>query len=198
MLTETYAPGRPDQSTRAGGVILVTISILAAILIAAGLIYAAGTGERHKAALAAAECEPNRSPSGLPCTTMPMLVSRYMTITTPAVQQLTADMAAYAANERHNLAAAKAALRAELTSETAMDASLGRFPFPAAVAPIAAALVLADHARARVIAQQARSTSLSRLRSFDHRSKAANAAVQTEMKLLRTALETRPTASQEP
>lgn len=198
MLNETYAIGRPDQSTRAGGVILATVSILAAILVAAGFIYAAGTGERHKAALAAAECEPNLSPSGLPCTTVPMLVSRYLTITTPADQQLNADEAAYAANERHDLAAAEAALRAELTSETSLDASLGRFPFPAAVAPVATALVQADHARVRLIAQQARSTSLSQLRSFNHRSKAAGAAVQTEMKLLRRALDARPTASQEP
>jgi hypothetical protein len=198
VLTETYAQGRPDQSTRAGGFIVLTVSILAAILVAAGLIYALGTGQRHQAALAAAECEPNLSPSGLQCTTMPMLVSRYRRMTTPAVQQLTADMAAYAASERHNLAAAKAALRAEVTSENALDTGLGRFPFPAAVAPIGAALVRADHARARLIAQQARSTSLSQLRSFDHRSRAANAAVQTQMKLLRTALETRPRASQEP
>jgi hypothetical protein len=198
VLTETYATGRPEQGTRAGGVILVTVSILAAILVAAGLVYAAGTGGRHRAALAAAECEPNLSPSGLPCTTVPMLVSRYVTIATPAVQQLNADEAAYAANARHDLTAAKAALRAELMSATALDASLGRFPFPAGVAPIATALIRADHARERLIAQQVRSTSLSQLRSFNHRSKAASTAVRAELKLLRRAVAARPTASQEP
>ena len=65
---ETYARGGQEQTT-AGSVILVAISLLTAFLVIAGLGYAAGTGGRHKAALAAAGCEPNLSPSGLQCTT---------------------------------------------------------------------------------------------------------------------------------
>ena len=48
----------------------------------AGLAYAAGTGGRHKAALAFAQCEPNLSPSGLQCTTVQMLTRQYTAIMT--------------------------------------------------------------------------------------------------------------------
>lgn len=196
-MNETYARGGREHQT-AGSVTLVVISFLAAVLVIAGLIYAAGTGERHKAALAAAGCEPNLSPSGLQCTTVRMLTSRYMTITTPVIQQLNTDLAAYSAKERHDLAAAETALRAELASENAFDASLARFPFPPSTAPIAKALIQANHGRAKLTAEQARSSSLTRLRSFNDRVKDASTTVKTEMKLLRKALDSRPTASQEP
>jgi hypothetical protein len=196
-VSDTYPRGGQEQTT-AGGVILVAVSILAAVLVIAGLIYATGTSERHKGALAAAGCEPNLSPSGLPCTTAQMLASRYMTIAAPAIQQVNADMAAYTANERHHLAAAEAALTAEATSENTFDTSLARFPFPPAIAPVAKALIQAGQARAKLAAKQARSPSLTRLRSFNERVKVASAAVQAEMKLIRKDLDSRPTASQEP
>jgi hypothetical protein len=177
---------------------LVIISSVAAVLVLAGLYYATGVGQRHKAALAAAECEPNLSPSGLQCTTVRMLVRQYGKITTPAIQQLNADVAAYTANETHNLAAAKAALRAEVTLASALDASLARFPFPPAIAPTAKALIRAIHARVTLTAKQARSASLARLRKFNVRVKAASAAVQAEMKLMGKIIATRPTVSQEP
>jgi hypothetical protein len=196
-MSETYARGAQEQTT-AGGVILVVISFLSAVLVIAGLAYAAGTGERHQAALAAAGCEPNLSPSGLPCTTAQMLAREYMKITTPAIQQLNTDVAAYTANERRHLVAAKAALSAEVTLEDALDTRLGHFPFPAAIAPVAKALIRANHARAKLTTEQARSSTLTQLRSFNGRVKVASVAVRTEMKLLRTALDSRPTASQEP
>ena len=201
-MSDTYALGGPakisTEQPRTDSVIVVVISALAAVLVIAGLSYAAGTGERHRAALAAAGCEPNLSPSGLPCTTAQMLVSRYLTISTPVIQQLATDMAAYTANERHHLAAAEAALTAEVTVEKAFGTSLARFPFPPAIAPMAKALIQANQARARLTAEQARSSSRSRLRSFNHRVKAAGRAVRTEMKIVRKALGSPPTASQEP
>jgi hypothetical protein len=192
-----HAPGDRTQAT-AGGVIVVLASLLSAVLVIAGLIYATGTSERHKAALAAAGCEPNLSPSGLQCTTAAMLTRRYLAITARATQQLKTGMAAYAAGEGRALAAAEAALSAEVAVENAFDTSLARFPFPPAVAPIAKALIQADRARAALTAQQARAPSLTRMRSFNHRVTAADVAVRTEMKLTLKALESRPTASQEP
>jgi hypothetical protein len=177
-----------QERMTAGGVILMASSFLAAVLVIAGLTYATGTPERHDAALAAAGCEPGLSPSGLPCTTAPMLASQYMAIMTPASQQLNADVAAYTANERHHLAAAEEALTAEVTSEHAFDTSLAGIAFPPAVVPIAKALVQADQARAELIAEQARSSSLSQLRSFNHRVRVADAAVQTDMNLILKAL----------
>jgi hypothetical protein len=196
-MSETYASGA-RQETRADSVMTVAISVLAAVLVIAGLIYAIGTGGRHKAVLAAAGCEPNLSLSGLQCTTVQMLTSRYMAITTPAIQQLNTDVAAYTANERHHLGAAEAALRAEVTSASAFGTSLARFPFPPTIAPAAKALVQAIRARVKLTAEQAQSSSLTQLRSFNGRVNVAGATVETEMKLIRRALASRPTANQEP
>jgi len=196
-MSEISASGG-EQDTLAGRAILTAISFLAAALVTAGLLYAGSTGERHKAALAAAECEPNLSPSGLQCTTVQMLNSEYMAIATPAILQLNIDEAAYTTSERRNLAIAKVALAAEMTSERALDARLASFPFPPAVLPIARALIQANQARAMLTAEQARSSSLARLRSFDHQIDVASASVQMEMTLIRKALNSRPTADQEP
>jgi hypothetical protein len=223
---QTYARGGQDQ-TRAGGVILMVTGLVAAVLVIAGLIYATGASGRHKAALAAADCAPSLFISGLPCTTQQMVISRYEGIVTPASKQLNADTAAYRANERHNLVAAEAALTAEQATEQALDNSLAAVaftpqnratalalitnavstgnPVPSAavtftpqVTVISDALIQADRALVKLIAEQARSSSLTRLRSFDHRVQVASAAVQTDMKLLRKAVATPPTANQEP
>jgi len=225
-MSETYSNRRHERTT-AGGVILVASSVLAAFLVTAGLIYAVGASGRHKAALAAAGCEPSLFISGLPCTTQQMLISQYEGIVTPASKQLTADMAAYHANERHNLVAAEAALTAELATEQALDNSLAAVtftpqnrakanalitnaesngnPVPLAavtftpqITVIADALVQANQALATLIAEQARSSSLRQLRSFNHRVQVASAAVQADMKLLAKAVAAPLTANQEP
>ena len=223
---ETYAEDGEDR-TKAGSVILLITSCLAAVLVMAGLLYATGTNGRHKAAAAAAGCEPSLFISGLPCTTQQMVISQYEGIVTPAVTQLNADMASYRANERHNLVGAEAALTAALERVEALDNSLAAVMFtpqnsatalsliteaasdgtpvpsaatilPSPVTPMANALVQADQALATLLAEQARSASLRELRSFNHRVQVAYAAVQTDMKLLRQGLGAPITASQEP
>jgi hypothetical protein len=184
--------GAGQGQTTAGAVILMVSSALAALLVIAGLVYATGTGQRHQAALEAAGCEPGLSPSGLQCTTQHMLTSQYLAILTPASQQVNADMAAYTASERHDLAAAEAALAAEVTSQKAFGTSLAGIEFPPAVTPIAKALVRADQALVKLIAAQARSSTLTGLRSFNHRVQVARAAVQTGMKLMLKALHSPP------
>jgi hypothetical protein len=198
-MSATYAR-RGVEHTTFGGVIVVSISILAFVLVTAGLYYAAGTGERHKVALAAAGCEPNLSPdpASVPCTTVWDLERQYTKMTTAAVQQLNADAAAYATKEWHSLAAAEAALTAEVTSAKAFDISLARFPFPPAVAPASNALIQAIDARVKLTSEQIRSSSLTQLRSFNERVKASGAAIEADMKLVRKALFTRPTVDQEP
>jgi hypothetical protein len=192
-MSETCAGGGQEETT-AGGVIIAVSSVLAALLVIAGLCYASGTGARHEAALAAASCEPNLSPSGLPCTTAQMLAREYLAIMAPASQQLNADVAAYTASEKHNLAEAEAALTAEVTSERAFDTSLAAITFPPAIAPLAKSLIRADQARAALTAEQARSSSLTRMRSFDRRVQAAGAAAQTQLALIRQALDSPPPA----
>lgn len=192
-MSATYAAGG-QEDTRAGRLILMVVSSLSAILVIAGLSYALGTGQRHEAALAAAGCVPSLSPSGLQCTTWQALENEYTGILTPASQQLSVDAAAYTASEGHNLAAAEAALTAEVTSEHAFDTSLEAVTFPPPIAAMAKALVQADEARAKLTAEQAASSSLTQLRSFNDRVQAASAAVQADLKLIGTALESRPTA----
>lgn len=191
-MSETYARGGQER-TIAGWIVLMAASSLSAILVVAGLIYATGTGERHEAALAAAGCEPGLSPSGLQCTTQQMLISQYMAILTPASRQLNADLTAYTASERHDLlAAAEADLMAEVTSENTFDTSLAGIEFPPAIAPVARALVRAEQVLARLTAEQARSATLTQLKSFSHRVHVADMAVQADMTLILSALRAPP------
>jgi hypothetical protein len=189
LTSETYAEGsRPRPTT--GGIMIMISSGLSALLLIGAIIYALGIGGREQAALAAAGCEPTLTPSMQPCTTQPMLASQYLAVITPATQQLDTDAAAYAASEGDHLAVAEAALKAEVTSERALDASLTAFAFPPAIKPLARALISANQARATLTAEQARSSSLSRMRSFNHRVQLADAAVQTQMRLVRDAVNT--------
>jgi hypothetical protein len=184
-MDEAHAP-RQEQI---GKVILIIASCLSAALVIAGLIYATGTGARMEANLLASGCEPGLSSDAQACTTQPMLASQYLAVVTPATQQLNVDVAAYAASEGHSLAAAEAVLAAEVTSIHAFDASLGGIEFPPAITPLVQALIRANQARAELIAEQARSSSLSQLRSFDHRAQVASAAVQAEMNLILKAVD---------
>jgi hypothetical protein len=198
-----YATGgqkstRAEKSTRAGGVILAAVALLSTFLVIWGLYYATGTGERHKVALAAAGCEPNLLSVNVGCTTVWTLERQWTQLTTSDLQQLNADVADYTANARRNLAKAESALTAEVTTAKAFDTSLARFPFPPAVAPAAKALIRAIDARVKLTAEQARSSSLPQLRSFNGRIQIASAAVETDVKLVRKALYTRPTVNQEP
>ena len=188
MSETTYAAGGRRRMTT-GGILITVISGLSALLLVAALVYAAGIGPRHVAALAAADCEPNLTPAGVPCTTQPMLARRYAALMAPAGQQLTTDAVAYAANERDHLTVAEAALKAEVMAERALGRSLAAFPFPPAIVPVARRLIEANQARATLTAEQARSSSLTRLRSFNHRVQVAQAAVQAQLRLVAAAVD---------
>jgi hypothetical protein len=226
LMDETYAEDGEDQTKAGLGILLVT-GFVAACLVIAGLIYATGTSARHKAALAVADCVPSDFISGLPCATHSMLIREYAGMVTPAGNQMSADMAAYRANENHHLAAAEAVLSSAVATEQALANSLAAVtftpqnratadrlitgaemignPVPMAAVTftpqmtvIANALIQADQALATLTGKQAKSSSLTQLRSFNPRVDAASATVQTDMKLLLAAIGPRPTASQEP
>ncbi|HTW00143.1 MAG TPA: hypothetical protein VMF87_07560 [Streptosporangiaceae bacterium] len=222
-MSETYA----EEETAVGGVLLVAISILAAVLVLAGLFYAAGTSTRHKTALALNDCEPSMSPSGLPCNTQQMVLGQFEGIVTPVGKQLNADMVAYRTNERHHLAAAEAALTSEVATEQALNNSLAAAaytsqnygnainlitlafdagnPTPSAAilltpqtTVMADALMRANQALAKLTAEQAKSATLTQLQSFNDRVDAANAAVLAEINAIHKVLAVPPTAAQEP
>ncbi|HTX84206.1 MAG TPA: hypothetical protein VME44_18635 [Streptosporangiaceae bacterium] len=189
---------KAERSTRAGGVILAAVALLSSFLVLWGLYYATGTGERHKVALAAAGCEPNLLSVNVGCTTVWMLERQWTQLTTSDLQQLNADVADYTVNARRNLAKAESALTAEVTTAKAFDRSLAQFPFPPVVAPPAKTLIQAIQARIKLMGEQARSSSLTQLRSFNDRVNASGAAIQADMTLVHKALYTRPTVNQEP
>jgi hypothetical protein len=191
-----YARGA-QKNTRPGGVILAAIALLSAFLVIWGLYYATGISARHKVALAAFGCEPNLSPSGVPCTTAHVLAGRYTKITAPFIQQLNTDAAAYNAYERHRRVAAEAAVMAEATVANAFGRNLAQFPFPPAVAARAKVLIQANRALAKLCAEQARSTSFGQLWSFNDRIKLARAAEETDISVLGKAVARPPTPNQE-
>ena len=223
---DTYADDGYAQE-RAGGVLLAATSILAGILVLAGLIYATGAHARNKAALAFNDCVPSLSKSGLPCNTQAMVLSQFQGIVTPAGRQLAADMVAYRANEGHNLAAAEAALTSEVATERALDNSLAAVaytpqnyanaitlitiaadhgnPTPSAAilltpqtTVMADALIRANQALATLTAEQAKSATLTQLQSFNTRVDAANTTVLAGINAIHKVLEVPPTAAQEP
>jgi hypothetical protein len=224
-VSETYADDYEREPV--GGFIVVAISILSAILVLAGLFYATGAHARNKTALAVNNCEPSMSPSGLPCNSQQMVIGEYNGIVNPASKLLATDMAAYNVNERHHLAAAEAALTSEVATEQALDTSLAAVAYtsqnyanainlitiafdsggstPGAAilltpqaTVIANAAVRDNQALATLTTEQARSKSLTQLRSFNTRVEADTAAVQAEMKLIGKTLATPITAAQEP
>ena len=187
-----------DKSTRTGGLIVAAVSVLATFLVLWGLYYATGVGPRHQRALAAAQCEPNLLSVNVECTTVPVLNSEYKGIANPAIQQINADVALYTANETVNLTTAETALSAEVTVMNGFDKSLARFPFPPSVAPKAEALVRAVSAQAKLTAEQARSSSLAQMQSFNSQISAASGVVRTDLTLVLTTLEKPVTPNMEP
>jgi hypothetical protein len=224
---ETYNRGSQEQ-TRGGSLILAVVSSVSAFLVLLGLFYSLNTNQRHKAALAVADCAPSLFIKGLPCTTQQMVLSKYEGIVGPAVQQLRTESVAYHASETHSLVSAEAALTAEVATEQTLDNNLsaamytpqsratsvnqitiavsfgGLAPPPAAIlftpqlTSMANVLVQDTQALAKLTAEQARSSSLALMRSLDGRVQAASAVVQNEMQVIRQAAETVPTASEEP
>jgi hypothetical protein len=119
----------------------------------------------------------------------------YLAIATPSDKQLDVEEDAYADDERDNLAAAKAELRAQVTTERLFDKELAAIKFPATVEATAQALIRANEARFRVTLRQARSKTLARLRALDSARKAGDAAVEVQAELIRKELHLAPVPS---
>lgn len=112
----------------------------------------------------------------------------YLAAAEPANRRLDAEVQSYTDHEHRNLAAAEAALRAEMVTERWFDQRLMKIPFPPPVAATARALVRANERRAELAARQAGSPSLAALQSFTRRHQAADSAVEAQVKAIRRAL----------
>jgi hypothetical protein len=217
-MSATYVRGGRDD-TAVGGFIIVAVSFASALLVILALIYATGTNARHKQGMAEGGCVPSLFVSGLPCTTEQMLVTQYDTIVTPAARQLTTDTAVYTANENRNLTTAETVLMAEVTTEQTLSNDLTAATYtdqnrqtsialvttafdtgstiPSAAvlfAPqmtsIVNALINANQTRVTLTTEQARATSLAKMRALNTRVEAADTAVQAEATLLLKAIDT--------
>jgi hypothetical protein len=155
------------------------------------------------------------------------VIAQYEGIVTPVGKQLNAEMVDYRANEGNHLAAAEAALTSEVATEQTLDNSLAAVaytsqnyatalslittaaddgnPTPSAAilltpqtTVMADALVRDNQALAKLTGEQAKSTSLTQLLSFNSRVAAANAMVLNEINAIHKTLAAPIMASQEP
>ena len=116
------------------------------------------------------------------------IASLYTNAAGPADRILAADIQAYSVNRLRNLAAAKSDLSNEVKAETAFENQLGTITFPAAPDPHAEQLTAADAKRIKLIKLQLQVKSLRKLRALDSQVQAASAAVDAQVKILRTDL----------
>ena len=116
------------------------------------------------------------------------LAGRYLAIALPANHRLDREVEGFTDHQRRGLTAAEADLRAEAATERRFDRQLAAIPFSPGIAAMARALIQANQSRAALTGRQARSSSLARLHSFAARHRAADAAVEFGVRLIRQAL----------
>jgi hypothetical protein len=122
----------------------------------------------------------------------PSLASRYLAIANPANYRLDVEVDGYTDAQHDDLAEAKSDLRAEVATEHWFDTHLTAIIFLPHVAAIARTLIRINQQRAAMTALQAQSTSLAHVRAFNRQHAAADAAVETEVKAIRRALNLPP------
>lgn len=162
--------GQARSTGRAMAVALTLCVISTLGLLIAGLVYYSGSSGR--------------------------IASDYTSVASPANVELTAELDLYAVDQDHDLAAAQFDLSSEARTEASFDNLLGEVAFPGAAATAADALVQADQKREKLIKLQAQANSLSAMRSFDSRVQTADAAVETQVQLIRQALGLPPSSGQ--
>jgi hypothetical protein len=123
------------------------------------------------------------------------LASAYLAIAEPANRRLDTEVDGFTDHEHHDLAAAEAALRGEAATERRFDRLLREIQFPPPIATTARALIRANQRPAALTDEQARSSSVARLVSFTGRHRAADAAVEAQVRILRRALRLPPPES---
>jgi len=123
------------------------------------------------------------------------LASRYLAIAVPANHRLDSEVDGFTGHERTDLAVAERDLRAEAATERWFDQRLAKIPFSPRIAGMARALIRANQNRAELTGRQARSDSITALRSFTGRHRAADAAVEAQVRIIRRALDLPPPSS---
>ena len=157
-----------------------------ALLAAAGLAVAgcaAGPTEHRYSPRHARAATTRQSAASLRA-----LAARYLTIARPANHRLDVAVDGYGDAQHDDLAQARADLRAQAATERQFDAQLLAIPFPDRIARTARALVRANQARIALTEHQAAAPSLARMRVLDGRHHQADAAVETQVRIIRSSL----------
>ncbi|HEY7147238.1 MAG TPA: hypothetical protein VH637_23575 [Streptosporangiaceae bacterium] len=131
-------------------------------------------------------------PAAGPSPQLKTLAKRYMAIAVPANRRLDTANDGFEDHARDDLAAARSDLRAEVATERRFDRQLARIPFPPPIAAMAQALIKANQSRITMTDLQASSASLAELRSFSRSHRAADAAVEDQVRRIRRALHLPP------
>jgi hypothetical protein len=174
----------PEPRNRAGVVIIAIASTLAAVLVISGVVWLL-FGKRQQ--------PPSDSNPPSPAAVQLAAAARsYETLANASDKQLNVEEDAYADDERGNLAAAKAELRAQVATERLFDKDLAAIKFPATVEATAQALIRANQARFRLTLRQARAKSLVALQKLDTARKAGDAGVEAQAGLIRKELHLPP------
>jgi hypothetical protein len=113
------------------------------------------------------------------------LAAAYLAIALPANRRLDKENDSYKDSEHDNFVIAKRDLRGEAATERNFDGKLMKIDFPAEVAEIAWTLVQVNNRRIALTERQSHAATLAKLRSFDRRHKAADAAVEVQVRIIR-------------
>jgi hypothetical protein len=113
------------------------------------------------------------------------LASAYMAIALPANHRLDKEVDSYNDHVRGKIAIAVADLRAEVATERWFDKRLLKIAFPPDIAATAKALVRVNNQRIALTTRQAHATTTAGLLAFNARHRAADAAVETQVRIIR-------------
>lgn len=160
-------------------------ALAAAILLGAG-VAVAGCGSGGSAGAAGSP----RAAAGSPpvAAQLKTLAADYLAISGKANDQLDREVAAYAADEHGNLAAARADLRAEVATERWWDEQLLRIAFPPALESIARAVVQVNQRRIALTERQAGAGTLKAMTALDAQHRSADAELEFAVGVIRRQL----------
>lgn len=148
--------------------------------------HASHTG-RNRAAASPSPGATGRS-SAATGKTKKRLAAAYLAVALPANRRLDKENDSYEDNEHDNFVTAKRELRGEIATERRFNAKLLKIDFPADIAAVAWSLAQANNRRIALTERQARAATIVKLRAFDRRHKSADAAVEVQVRIIRTEL----------
>jgi hypothetical protein len=156
--------------------IVCGLAILAAGCDSAGG-QAAGTSQPGTAASAA--------PGQLTRAELKTMAADYLAVARPANRRLDVAFDGYSDAAHGSLARARSDLRLEVATERRFDHQLLAIAFPSWIALTAQALVGVNQRRIALTEHQASAPTLAAMRALDVRHRAANAAVEDQVRLIR-------------